>query len=100
VGCSIYIFLLVQFWRRGRQISTPEAGAAWRAAGGVEDIKNLALGLECGMVAFLASAYFYNQLYTSWFFTFIIANTLLWSVAVKNQSPRPAVSRRLIRASK
>lgn len=99
VGAAIYLFLLAQFWRRGRELSKPAALATWRAAGGVEDIRALALGLECGMVAFLASAYFYNQLYVSWFFTLMISNTLLWSIAVKPAQAVPVKRGRSMRLS-
>jgi O-Antigen ligase len=88
-GVAIYLYLLVQFWRRGQDLSTPAAQAAWQAAGGVEDVRSIALGLQCGMVAFLASGYFYNQLYTSWSFSLIITNTMLWSIAVRNRARAP-----------
>jgi O-antigen ligase len=101
VGVAVLGFLLVDFWKRNKAIRRiPSAAVAWRAAGGREDPGFLALGLECGVVAFLASGYFYNQLFTSWFFSMVIANTVLHTIVMRQtQGPPAPRGRVLVRAS-
>jgi O-antigen ligase len=77
VGVLIYGFLTIQFFKNCRWLMRPETIAVWRARGGVEDLRNIALGLEGGMVAFMLTGYFYNQLFTSWFYALLFAAILL-----------------------
>jgi len=77
-GVLTFGFLLVQFWRRNHVLFTPAAAERWRRAGGQGDLRSLALGLESGMVGFLVSGAFFNQMFSMWFYGLIIATSLLY----------------------
>lgn len=85
VGIIVFIVMLVQFWRRCRALFKPAAAERWRQLGGSGDLRTLALGLESGMVGFLASGAFFNQLFTFWFYALIITCTLLYHLAAAPQ---------------
>jgi O-antigen ligase len=89
-GVAIVAFLLIQFWRRCRVIGSAASAVAWRAAGGLEDPRFLSLALESGMVAYLVSGLFYNQIFTSWFFSLVIANAMMYSIVTNPVSASPA----------
>jgi O-antigen ligase len=80
VGMGLFLGLVFMFWRRNRALKTPEADANWRAAGGTIDIRQVAIGLESGLVAFLTTGYFYNQLLNSWLFAMLFANAMAYNV--------------------
>jgi O-antigen ligase len=95
VGVTIFICILVQFWKRSQSLMTPEAGARWRAGGGTTDLRNLALGIESGMISFLISGVFFNQIFTFWFYSLLIANALLYSIVTQHGAlPRPGARMR------
>lgn len=107
LGFTVLGFLLYQFWKRGREIRRLGDAATWRAAGGIEDPRMLAIGLEVGMGAYLVSGFFYNQLFTSWLFSYVIANTLLYTLVMKQhqqqqqqpkQPKQPAPTRKRVLA--
>jgi len=80
VGSLLFLWLLVDFWKRNAALRTPPYRAAWYAAtGGDYDLRWLALGLESGMVAFWSTAVFYNQLFTPGLYALLTANALLHS---------------------
>lgn len=98
VGVAIFGFLLYQFAQRTREIRRVGSVETWKAGGGIEDPRMLALGLEVGLVAYLVSGYFYNQLFAFWMFSFLIANALLHSLVMKQQqaAQAPAPRRRVM----
>src|SRR6266851_3737666 len=80
VGTLLFLWVVVDFWKRNAALRTPRYRAAWEAAtGGRYDLRWLALGLEAGMVGFCASAVFYNQLFEPWLYFLLTANALLYS---------------------
>jgi O-antigen ligase len=82
VGILVFIMMLVLFWKRCNKLFTAEAAERWRQAGGYGDLRGLALGLESGMVGFLASGAFFNQLFTFWFYALIITCTMIYFMVV------------------
>jgi O-antigen ligase len=86
VGMGIFIFILWGFWKNTRALTTPAAVKRWYALGGTEDVKAIALGLESGMVGFLTTGYFYNQLLNAWFYALLIMNVTIYWIVFK----RPA----------
>lgn len=94
VGIAIYLFMIAQFWRRSRLILR-HCDRIDLSSVGIRDVRGVVLGLESGMVAYLVSGVFFNQLYTSWFFCLIFANVLLYTIAVPGSRPP---RRQLIRA--
>jgi O-antigen ligase len=92
VGAIIFVWMLVEFWKRCRLFLTPEAAAAWYRAGGSEDIRWLALGLESGMVGFLATGVFFNQLFQVWFYGLLITAALMENI-VRGPAKGPLRSR-------
>ena len=92
VGVAIILFLLYRFWQNSQQLIKPEAAVIWQAAGGTDDIRRLALGLEAGMVGFLTTGYFYNQLFQVTFYSLLFTNVLLHAIVFKNRPTLPAKS--------
>lgn len=97
VGVGIYLFLIAQFWCRSRYVLR-HCDRINLSSVGIRDVRSLALGLESGMVAYLVSGIFFNQLFTSWFFCIVFANALLYSIASRGFLPndnRAAPTRRI-----
>lgn len=98
IGCSIFVWMLIDFLRRNAQLRQKTFVKTWaEQSGGKLDLHSLSLGLECAMLGFLSSGLFYNQIFSvHWFYTILIINTLLWyhSRPVKprrsTQAPAPA----------
>lgn len=87
VGIGIYLALVLQFWWRSHYL-VRNSGSLDLTAAGISDVRSMALGLESGMVAYLVSGVFFNQLFTSWFFCLFIANALLYSMAKAGPTSR------------
>jgi O-antigen ligase len=81
IGAALFVWMLIDFWWRNRALRTDAALANWRAQGGVLNLRQLALGLECMMVGYLVCGVFYPILPETWFWTFIVANAVLYQVA-------------------
>lgn len=78
VGVVAFVFMLFDFWRRGRYLRTKRAGNAWLASGGREvSLRYISLGLELAMIGFLLTGLFYAQLYVHWLYTLIFLNTAI-----------------------
>jgi hypothetical protein len=71
------------------------------ATQGQSDIQSISLGLEAAMIGFLASGLFYDQLYTSPFYSLVTLNFLLSLVVRRHAEPAPvervAAGRRSVR---
>jgi len=81
VGVSLFLQLIYVFWKTSESLRRPEALASWRAKGGRLNIGYLALGLQCGMIGFLSTGYFYNTLFTPQLYSLLFANLLLNAIA-------------------
>jgi O-Antigen ligase len=80
-GVALFLFILVDFVRRNKQLRATEAIEYWeKAIGGHLDLRAVSLGLEGAMIGFLATGLFYNQLYNNMFYSVIILNVILHSV--------------------
>jgi O-antigen ligase len=93
VGTTLYLLIIVDFVRRNRRLQRPEARARWAARGGTGDIRALAWGLEAGMVGYVASNMFYNQLYEPWLAMLVGINAALVA-CVSADAPVTTRSRR------
>ena len=92
VGVALWLWLLVDFWRRNVALGRTSRREQWAAAtGGSLDLRHLAAGLEAGMVAFLATGVFYDQLFEPWVYGLVTLNFLLYYLT--NGSPRPLSTR-------
>jgi len=81
VGVTLWLWLLVDFWWRNAALRKERFRRVWATeTGGSLDLHFVALGLEAGMVAFLACGYFYNLLTSEWFYGMLITNRLLYQV--------------------
>ena len=90
IGCFLYLWLLADFVRRNLALRSRRALQHWETTtGGEFDLRYLSWGLEAGMIGFLATAVFYNQLYIHWLYTLFIMNTLLHQLS----RPLPATAR-------
>lgn len=94
IGALLFLYLLFDFFRRNAAMRHPRAVLAWRAAThGRFDLRMLSLGLEAGMVGFLAPAFFYNQLNEPWLYSLLIVNGLLHDLAMRAAQAAPAPPR-------
>jgi O-antigen ligase len=91
IGVVIFVTLCVSFFRSIRYLTLPKAQAAWEAGGGTTDVGKIAIGIECAMMSFLLTGYFYNQIFVSWFYCLILAAIVMRQIA---QSPVTVVPRR------
>lgn len=87
-GVLVFLYLLWRFYRNTQAMLKPGASEAWRRAGGTQDIRAIALGLESGMVAFLGTSFFYNQLFYVSFYSLIFANVLVYSILQLSMAPQ------------
>lgn len=77
VGVLVFGWIVVDFWRRNAQLRSEAGRLAWQRLGGTYDARNVALGLELGMLAFWLTAFFYPMLEIHWFYTMLVLNLLL-----------------------
>jgi O-antigen ligase len=81
VGSLLFAWLLLDFWRKNRAVRSPPHLLTWsQTTDGRLDLKQLSLGLECAMVSFLCTAFFYNQLYLPWLWGILGINLLLYGL--------------------
>jgi len=85
-GVCLYVYMIYEFFRRSRHICR-RARYIDLTPAQLHDPRSLALGLESGLVAYLVTGVFFNQLYQSWFFGLIIANALLYKMARRTEVP-------------
>ena len=86
LGSLAYLWLLYDFWRRNSRLRSRGFRERWRQlCGGAVDLRLVALGLESGMVGYLATGFFYNQLFNQWGYTFYGMTCVLYAIA----RPRP-----------
>lgn len=72
VGVFAMGAMLLGFRNHLRFLRTEDARLRWRdATGGFIDLRNLSLGLETAMLAYLSNAVFYGHLYFYWFWSLI-----------------------------
>jgi len=87
VGVAIFLFMLTDFVVRNRRLRTTRAMEYWETVtGGEVKLQFIALGLEAAMLGYLASGYFYDQLYVSSFYGVLAVNVLLHSVVVVHRA--------------
>ena len=94
IGFVIFLWIFVDFWRRNSAMRKRRLADPWlRWSGGQLDLRMLSLGLESGMVGYLGTAFFYNQLTTPWLYALLTTNVLLHVLATraaKTLGARPA----------
>jgi len=84
IGVVIFLFILVDFVRRNRSLRTKAAIERWDDTGhGRCHLQSLSLGLEGGMIGFLACGLFYDQLYMSSLYSLVALNFVLSSVVTR-----------------
>ncbi len=82
VGIICWIWMLAVFAKQILMLRSKQVVRVWRRSSGTAlDIGNVSRALELGMVAFLANAFFYNQMYIHWFWTLIALSATLSAVA-------------------
>jgi O-antigen ligase len=82
VGLVLFWWMIWDFFRLNRMLRQAPRVVAWaQKSGGQLDLRFLSLALEGSMLAFLLTAYFYNQIFeVQWFYTLITINALLIQV--------------------
>ena len=103
VGFVLYLWMIVDFFRRTRDLRRRSLAARWRSAvRGRLELPMLAIGLEAAMIAYLVTALVYPQLYFHWYYTLVTLAGSLTGVSrrlaradPREASRRPALSRTL-----
>lgn len=91
VGFVCFLMMMVDFWRKNAKLRSPPFEQRWQAASGGEfALKPVAIGLEGGMLAYLLTSLFYNQLYMSIVWTLLVLNLLLYLSAKQPKAIRRA----------
>jgi O-antigen ligase len=94
IGTALYLLVIFDFFRRNRQLHRAEWRARWRAMGGHGDLRALAWGLETGMIGYLATNMFYNQLYEPWLAMLVGVNgAIATALALPAVAPRATLRR-------
>lgn len=99
VGSALFLWLLVDFWRRNGKLREPRAMEAWAASGTGVDLLMLSYALEGSMLAYLGTAFFYNQLWNNWLWSIVIVNMLLYQLTHPSGAPAVRPARLRARAS-
>ncbi|MGH7263547.1 MAG: O-antigen ligase family protein [Candidatus Rokuibacteriota bacterium] len=103
IGVAIFLFLLKDFVSRNRALRTRQAGEHWAAATGAPvSLGFVSLGLETAMLGYLASGFFYDQLYETSLYAIVALNLLLHSLVTsraRSGSPAAALARSEVRRS-
>jgi hypothetical protein len=91
IGSMIFLWVLWDFFKRNAMLrSKPFEQRWWDISGGKLHLPQLARGLETGMVGFLGTALFYNQIFdVHWLYTLVTINGVLWAVSKPLPKPRP-----------
>jgi O-antigen ligase len=72
VGFVLYMWMMVDFFRRTRSLRRPSFVRPWRAAvRGQLELPMLAVALEAAMIAYVVTALVYPQLYFHWFYSLV-----------------------------
>ncbi len=101
IGSALYLWLIVDFWRRNTLLRTRRYRTAWKGAtDGTTDLRYISLGLESMMVGFLATAFFYNQLFVPWLYTILAVNVLLERLMRSAAQPQSTTTRRFRRTAR
>ena len=95
VGAAIFLWMVWDFFRLNRKLRHQRRRETWAAqSGGQLDLRYLSFGLEASMLAFLLTAYFYNQIFdVHWFYTLLTINALLVHLTRPNGKGAPARAR-------
>lgn len=82
VGAAIFLWMVWDFYKRNKKLRERDRIQTWAArTGGQLSLRHLSLGLEAGMLGFLLTAYFYNQIFdVDWFYSLLTINALLLHV--------------------
>jgi O-antigen ligase len=99
VGILLWVWMIVDFYRRLARMRTKSASAIWsRAVQSRVDLLYLTRGLEAAMAAFLLGAIFYNQAYQHWFYTLLLQAVILSRVTSHPPSPGDSAGPGILRS--
>jgi O-antigen ligase len=98
LGFALFCWMTLDCFLRLRRLRTAPALATWHRRGGEMDLRSLSFALELSMIAFLANAVFYNQLYIHWFWTLVTLAFTLTRVALPDAARARSPSARRARA--
>jgi hypothetical protein len=94
IGFCLYLWLIVDFFRRNHRLRSPYFRAAWvDRGGGAVDLKWLSVGLASMMIAILSNGFFYNVLYMSWLPCVLAINGVVYQLSKPLPVPAAVVRR-------
>lgn len=90
LGSAVFIWLIVDFFRRNAALRRREFCTYWEArTGGAWDLAALSRGIEVAMVGFLITGVFYAQLLADWMHYILALNFTLYLVCLPPKTSRP-----------
>jgi hypothetical protein len=93
VGTIAFVALLIDFWKRNAQLRSEALVAGWwSGTGQLFDLRMLSRALEAAMVGYLASGFFYDQLYVHPFYSILTVNAVLHANAKRVALEQPPPS--------
>jgi O-antigen ligase len=98
IGSIIFVWMLVDFFRRNKQMRSKPFRDRWAVvSGGRLELGQLARACEAGMVGFLGTALFYNQIFdVHWLYTLLTINGVLHVISKPPPLPRrPTIQQQL-----
>jgi O-antigen ligase len=92
VGTFAFLWMHWDFFRKNRDLQRPDFGGRWATSpfGRRVDLRFLAMGVEAAMIGVMLANFFYASLFTSWLFTTIAVNRMLWGVTRGDGRAPPA----------
>jgi hypothetical protein len=89
-GFAALLWVLFDFRAKNLKLRTEASVRRWAELGGRFDLRNLALALEAGMVAWVCAALLYSLGGTHWLYTLLAMNLTLHALITRAAPPRGA----------
>lgn len=89
IGSAIFVWMLVDFFKRNAQLRRIAFRKRWAAVSGGElDLGQLSRAAETAMIGYLSTALFYNQIFdVHWLYTLLTINSVLHVVSKPLRTP-------------
>lgn len=94
LGVLVFIWILVDFWRRNAVLRSKTAAATWKEMGGQLDLKAVGLGIEAAMVGWMGAAAFYSLAGSHWLYTILGLNVMLHAMVTREMRRKRGPGRR------
>jgi O-antigen ligase len=90
VGTALFFYLLWDFHKKNVALRKPQFRARWAAvSGGRFDLLPISLGIEAGLIGWLAAGLFYNVMTAPYAYALLGINYVLYRLSRPPSAPRP-----------